>query len=1408
MKVLKYIAKTIGWIIVGIIGLILLFSAILQTKPAKRLIAETAQTELNKMMNAELQIGSISGNFFTGIGLENVYLHKKKDTVGFIPSLKLRYQLMPLLSGVIQVNQVEIQHPIIYLKQQKDSTWNLMHLFKESEKTDTTTTPFTMKIQVNRFSLSDGTVFIDALDSIYPKQIKNLNTQLSLFYSEDEMKLNLEKFQLKAIEPNLLLKNLTCRFEQNNNVIRVNNLLLQTEKNKLAGTVNYNKKQPKNSFAELLIDSIRTEEFQFLIPDYKIKLHPILSLKANFVENQTHLNIKIDADNQLVVFDLLSPDLMDYLNNTSKNPVHYSFNADFQKIDLRKIIADPSMQYQFTGKLTGKGEGIEPKTMKIDLDGNFKDMNLLKRKINQLVFAFKYRTGDLNGEMNAIGNFGKMKLVPSVKNVFSKNPDFTVVADAKNLDVAQVMLDPSMKSNLNLNLKLRGKGFDPKTMTLAAIGNMEQSSYTTYLVDHLNLNLSYQNGNGNGILVGSGNFGSVYLKPTINNLFGKSPIYTAELKTENLNLAKLMQNDSLVSDLNLQAQINGVGFDTKKMAFNATVFAAPSSFMGIKINQLASNIQYFDKNINIDSLLVKTETISLTANGNYSMNSSSDITLNANILNAKEIAAFAKIDSLETSGQIYGHLTGEPTNLHANLSVNLGNTNYSGYKISSLNGNVDGFITSKDTVFKADFHAGNLNVSDFKIDTIHLNASSNIHSTDFNLTAQGQDLKAGLDGNIGLGKDILISLNDVNADYKGSSWQMLHSPSTVRIGESEYEVNNLQLASNGIGSSDEIQIISANGIIRQKGEENFDLNVSNFSIPEALQLMNFNQNINGILNMSLYVRGLADKPLLDGGFTIDKAKYNNYGFPVFAGSFETMNGKIGIKSTVVPQDSGNLTVQGQIPFSMRLDSMTFKTPAQSDSIFVHLVADKLPLKMINSFIPMDEINGYLQSDLKVDGTLENPNPIGTIQLKDGKLKMKKYGIDYRKMLMSIDIQKDSIMVDSIYIRSKDGSMFAHGQLGFQSGFYNGELNKSAIAINFNNFNPVDNKNYTMQLSGDAGLHGTKNNLIFDGDLTIMQALLYLPAVMQLTGSSTTSDIQTPILLQELDRAGMRPDSIVYMAQKVDQEKEKSQTNYLKNLTGKVKVFIPRNVWIKNNEMRIELSGDLEVMKHPDFMELFGSVDVIRGQYEMLGKTFMVDNGTLTFQGGEELNPVVDIEASYTFRDKNRSEKKLILNATGELNELKFKFSIDNQSISEGDALSYILFGTNMDALASGQQATLSTPSAGDLAQTAAASLISSELTKLLGKTLNVDYVEMKTGSSFNNATFVVGKYITNKLFVSYEQRIGNFKDENTAGYEVKMEYELFRYLFFQLVSSPITNGADLIFKFDSNTNFKEHFKSK
>lgn len=87
--------------------------------------------------------------------------------------------------------------------------------------------------------------------------------------------------------------------------------------------------------------------------------------------------------------------------------------------------------------------------------------------------------------------------------------------------------------------------------------------------------------------------------------------------------------------------------------------------------------------------------------------------------------------------------------------------------------------------------------------------------------------------------------------------------------------------------------------------------------------------------------------------------------------------------------------------------------------------------------------------------------------------------------------------------------------------------------------------------------------------------------------------------------------------------------------------------------------------------------------------------------------------------------------------------------------------------------------------------------EVLGDKLDVNYIEVKSEGGFDNATVVVGKYITNDLFVSYEQRFGETNEKDMAKYEVKLEYELFRFLFFQLNNSSNDSGFDAIFKFDA-----------
>ena len=140
----------------------------------------------------------------------------------------------------------------------------------------------------------------------------------------------------------------------------------------------------------------------------------------------------------------------------------------------------------------------------------------------------------------------------------------------------------------------------------------------------------------------------------------------------------------------------------------------------------------------------------------------------------------------------------------------------------------------------------------------------------------------------------------------------------------------------------------------------------------------------------------------------------------------------------------------------------------------------------------------------------------------------------------------------------------------------------------------------------------------------------------------------------------------------------------------------------------------------------------------------------------------------------------------------------SDSINEGDAFSYILFGKGMSELTADQQANVAGSGGGTIAGSAAASLISSQISNFLGNKLNMDYLEIKSEGGFENATVVVGKYITNDLFVSYEQRFGekNEKDD-LATYEVKLEYELFKFLFLQLNNSSIDSGFDVIFKLNS-----------
>jgi autotransporter translocation and assembly factor TamB len=95
-------------------------------------------------------------------------------------------------------------------------------------------------------------------------------------------------------------------------------------------------------------------------------------------------------------------------------------------------------------------------------------------------------------------------------------------------------------------------------------------------------------------------------------------------------------------------------------------------------------------------------------------------------------------------------------------------------------------------------------------------------------------------------------------------------------------------------------------------------------------------------------------------------------------------------------------------------------------------------------------------------------------------------------------------------------------------------------------------------------------------------------------------------------------------------------------------------------------------------------------------------------------------------------------------------------------------------------------------------MVSSQLNKTIGTRLKLDMIEINATENWQSAAFVVGKYITNDLFVIYQRGFGEAEGDEITPETITLEYELNRLLFFRLQSgSSKESGVDVILKFES-----------
>ena len=153
------------------LGLVVLLAAVVgfsETQTFRSLLRSTIIDAADSSLNARLSIESIEGNLFSGWVLSGVRLADDSGPVAEIERVVLRYNLFRAPWKRITINEVTLQSPRISITKSHGRDWNLSTLVRPSDSEDSTSSPFDWVIAVENFRILDGTLLV--YDSTTPYQ--------------------------------------------------------------------------------------------------------------------------------------------------------------------------------------------------------------------------------------------------------------------------------------------------------------------------------------------------------------------------------------------------------------------------------------------------------------------------------------------------------------------------------------------------------------------------------------------------------------------------------------------------------------------------------------------------------------------------------------------------------------------------------------------------------------------------------------------------------------------------------------------------------------------------------------------------------------------------------------------------------------------------------------------------------------------------------------------------------------------------------------------------------------------------------------------------------------------------------------------------------------------------------------
>ncbi|MGB2692467.1 MAG: translocation/assembly module TamB domain-containing protein, partial [Thermodesulfobacteriota bacterium] len=532
-----------------------------------------------------------------------------------------------------------------------------------------------------------------------------------------------------------------------------------------------------------------------------------------------------------------------------------------------------------------------------------------------------------------------------------------------------------------------------------------------------------------------------------------------------------------------------------------------------------------------------------------------------------------------------------------------------------------------------------------------------------------------------------------------------------------------------------------------------NVKISNLSLDDITKALEFQTPLQGTINSNIDLQGTKQNPTINAMIQTQNLQYNDFKNDNILLNLNYLNQNMDLNFVISNESEDILTAKGNSNINLNLDDIG--KSIENAEINMSINSNDLNISPLSSLIEdIVKSEGALDINLTASGKLKAPTVNGKIELQEAKLQTKTIRNEIGIPTALLELNGQKAVLKTLELTTSNGSASFQGEIDIPTLSYTLDGNLDNLLIK--------PERISAALTGDLSVKGEGEKVDISGKITVEKARITIPD-------------SEPKELPEIQYVDVEEDEF-------EVESGKEENYFDKNVALNMQVKMIRNNWVRGQGANIELRGDLDIKKnYHQSLRIIGDINVIRGTYENFGKVFRIEEGNVSFSGGQEIDPFLDITALYRVSSNN-----IFINIGGRASKPKITLSSD-PAMSETDIVSFLIFGASSSDISSGQRS-----AAGGIASGLAGGLAAAQLERLMGNAVSLDVV------SISGTNVEVGKYLTEDLYIAYERgTTDSIIDSTNITYnKVIVEYQLFNNVTIDADVGGENPGADLFYNFN------------